>query len=109
MSDSTQEARLLLSQWIEQKENLDFLILRLELTPEQLLHGEIKGAGNIIELQDSLLRLKRLDDEIVTISIDGTFVVEFNIDRTRLIVRSPDSRVSVGFALHSDPTEQEAT
>ena len=109
MTDSTQEARLLLSQWIEHKENLDFLDLRLELHPDGILHGERHGTGHIIEFQDSILRLKKLDGEEVTISINGTFVVEFIIDRSRLIVRSPDSTVSIGFAPHSDQPEQKAT
>ena len=109
MTDSTQEARLLLSQWIEHKENLDFLDLRLELRPDGILHGERHGTGNIIELQESVLRLKKLDGEEVTISINGTFVVKFTIDRKRLIVRSPDSTVSIGFVPHSDQSEQEAT
>ncbi len=109
MSDPTQEARLLLSQWIEQKENLDFLVLRLELRPDQILHGELHGTGNIVELQDSVLKLKKLDGDEVTVTIDDAFVVEFNIDRTRLIVRSPDSRVSVGFAPLSDTPDEKAT
>lgn len=109
MSDPTQEARLLLSQWIEEKTNLDFLVLRLELRPDQILHGELHGTGNIIEIQDGVLKLKKPDGNEVTVTIDDAFVVEFNVDRTRLIVRSPDSRVSVGFAPHSDTPEEKET
>lgn len=109
MSDPTQEARLLLSRWVEQETNLDFLVLRLELRPDQILQGEHHGTGHIIELQDSVLKLRQLDGDEVTVTINDPFVVEFTVDRARLIVRSPDSKVSIGFAPHSDTPDEEAT
>lgn len=106
MSDSTQEAQKLLSQWIEERTTVQFLIRRVELTPNGIIEGQAKEVGIIIELRDNLFRLERLDASETTVSINDTFIVEYNPDRTLLIVRSPDYRLSIELKPHSAIVEE---